>query len=43
MYGLLLVLGSMILVSCGGDSDDPAAPQAGAITINMEPNSISAP
>jgi formylglycine-generating enzyme required for sulfatase activity len=41
MYWLVLVLGSMILVGC--DSDDPVAPQVGAITVNPEPNSINAP
>jgi formylglycine-generating enzyme required for sulfatase activity len=38
----LLILVSAITIGCGED-DPPGAPQIGTITINPEPNSISAP
>ncbi len=42
MFGLLILVFA-ITVGCGDDNDNPVAPQIGAITINPEPNSISAP
>ncbi len=42
MFGLLILVFA-ITVGCDDDNDNLVAPQVGAITINPEPNSISAP